>query len=202
MGKLCASQQLLQLSKSPLKQIRKLVFQLFLLNWPFSGVNLDVTLQNNANINPPIWVTSRFWSLLSDICLMGCESRYDISGLCLEGNRGDLFLIKRVLYFVFGSFPCAGEVWACCVCPRRSWWTRWAWGTPRAAPPTAPTARWWPSAWGTESSSSCWSTASRSGARSGTGSLQFRTSGRKCSNTQPWPKETAIESQVDLQRFC
>lgn len=38
----------------------------------------------------------------------------------------------------------------------RRCWIKWTWATLRTPSATAPTGTWWPSAWRTESSSSCW----------------------------------------------
>ena len=82
-------------------------------------------------------------------------------------------------YFI--SLGRVGEVVRCFSCVslwvNRRCWIRWTWATRRTPSATVLRGTWWPSAWRTESSSSCWWPHSKSGARKGIGAPLSRISG-------------------------
>lgn len=64
----------------------------------------------------------------------------------------------------------------------RRCWIRWTWVTLRIPSATALKETWWPSAWRTESSSSCWWPHLKSGGKRGIGAPLSKISGKQLDN--------------------
>ena len=114
-------------------------------------------------------------SLCIDICANICIDYVLIDWQCLDYAVIDSSVnicIDRCIDYWF----CIGCGWC------RSCSTRWAWATRLSAAATAPTGRWSPSAWTTESSSSSWSPHWASGARRETAAPASRTYGTNPTN--------------------